>query len=252
MKTATKVILLFYSIYVLLIFILVMLLFFPFIMLALLFGKFKGGNIIYKLCKKWARTWYFFIGIKHHEIYEAPHATDKQYVFVANHISYMDIPPIVAGIHQPFRILGKAEMSNVPIFGWIYRAAVILVDRTTMKGRVKSIRNLKAALKNGLSIFIFPEGTFNETKMPLKKFYDGAFRMAIETQTPIKPVLFVDTIKRMHYRSLFEVTPGLNRVVYLEEIAVEGLTLDNLTALKNQVYNIMEEGLKRYIQYPTP
>jgi 1-acyl-sn-glycerol-3-phosphate acyltransferase len=88
--------------------------------------------------------------------------------------------------------------------------------------------------------------------MPLKKFYDGAFRMAIETQTPIKPVLFVDTIKRMHYRSLFEVTPGLNRVVYLEEIAVEGLTLDNLTALKNQVYNIMEEGLKRYIQYPTP
>jgi len=229
-----------------------MLLFFPFIMIALLWGNVKGGNIIYKLCKKWARIWYLFIGIKHHEIYEAPHATDKQYVFVANHISYMDIPPIVAGIHQPFRILGKAEMSKVPIFGWIYRAAVIMVDRTSIEGRMKSIRNLKAALKKDLSVFIFPEGTFNETKMPLKNFYDGAFRMAIETQTPIKPVLFVDTIKRMHYRSLFEVTPGLNRVVYLEEITVEGLTLNDLNDLKNNVYKIMEEGLKRYIQYPTP
>ncbi len=221
-------------------------------MFALLLGKVKGGNIIYKLCKGWARIWYFFIGIKHHEIYEAPHATNKQYVFVANHISYMDIPPAIVGIHQPLRVLGKAEMSKVPIFGWIYRAAVILVDRTTIEGRMRSIRNLKAALNDGLSIFIFPEGTFNETNMPLKNFFDGAFRMAIETQTPIKPILFVDTIKRMHYSSLFEVTPGLNRVVYLEEIAVEGLTLDNLNELKNKVYVIMEEGLKRYIQYPTP
>ena len=143
-------------------------------------------------------------------------------------------------------------MSKVPIFGWIYSAAVIMVDRNTIQGRMKSVRNLKAALKKGLSVFIFPEGTFNETKMPLKTFYDGAFRMAIETQTPIKPVLFVDTIKRMHYRSLFEVTPGLNRVVYLKEITVEGLTLDNLKELKNKVYDTMEEGLKRYIQYPTP
>jgi 1-acyl-sn-glycerol-3-phosphate acyltransferase len=39
---------------------------------------------------------------------------------------------------------------------------------------------------------MFPEGTFNETNAPLKDFYDGAFRIAIETKTAVKPVLFLD------------------------------------------------------------
>jgi 1-acyl-sn-glycerol-3-phosphate acyltransferase len=221
-------------------------------MLSVPFGKVTGGNMIYVLCKIWGRTWYLVAGVQHGEIYEAPHNTGKQYIFVANHISYMDIPPIVAGIHQPVRALGKAEMVKVPIFGWIYRAAVILVDRKNSAARAKSIRALKAALSHGVSIFIFPEGTFNETRKPLKHFYDGAFRIAIETQTPIKPLLFIDTLRRMHYRSLFELTPGLNRVVYLKEIPVEGLTKDDLPALKQKVYDLMEEGLQRYNQYPTP
>jgi 1-acyl-sn-glycerol-3-phosphate acyltransferase len=191
------------------------------------------------------------IGIQHGEIYETPHDQSKQYIFVANHISYMDIPPIVLCMHQSFRALGKYEMVKVPIFGWIYRAAVVLVDRKNAAARAKSIRALKAAIKNNVSIFIFPEGTFNETKGPLKNFYDGAFRIAIETQTPLKPILFVDTLKRLHYRSIFELTPGMNRAVYLAEVPVDGLTVADLPTLKQHVYQLMEDGLKRYIQYPT-
>ena len=220
-------------------------------MLALLFGKFKGGNIIYKLCKKWARTWYFFIGIKHHEIYEAPHATDKQYVFVANHISYMDIPPIVLIAHSPLRILGKYESSKIPLFGWMYKQAVILVDRSNPERRAQSVRELKQAIDDGLSIFLFPEGTFNESEQPLKSFFDGAFRIAIETQTPIKPLLFIDTMERMNFSSVFSITPGKSRVVYLADIPVAGLTLEDLPALKAKAYHLMEEGLKRYRKYPT-
>jgi 1-acyl-sn-glycerol-3-phosphate acyltransferase len=63
-------------------------------------------------------------------------------------------------------------------------------------------------------IFIFPEGTFNETEKPLKDFYDGPFRLAIEMQTPIKPVLFIDTLDRLHYGGLLRLTPGPNRVVF--------------------------------------
>jgi 1-acyl-sn-glycerol-3-phosphate acyltransferase len=163
----------------------------------------------------------------------------------------MDIPPIVMIAHQPVRVLGKYEMVKVPVFGWIYRAAVILVDRRSPDTRSRSVRALKSALKHHISIFIFPEGTFNETRNPLKHFYDGAFRIAIETQTPIKPVLLVDTLDRMHHRSLFELTPGINRVVYLEEISVEGLMLKDIPALKNKVYDIMEAGLKRYRHYPS-
>jgi 1-acyl-sn-glycerol-3-phosphate acyltransferase len=126
-----------------------------------------------------------------------------------------------------------------------------LVDRKNAAARAKSIRALKAAIKNNVSIFIFPEGTFNETKGPLKNFYDGAFRIAIETQTPLKPILFVDTLKRLHYRSIFELTPGMNRAVYLAEVPVDGLTVADLPTLKQHVYQLMEDGLKRYIQYPT-
>jgi 1-acyl-sn-glycerol-3-phosphate acyltransferase len=98
---------------------------------------------------------------------------------------------------------------------------------------------------------LFPEGTFNESEQPLKSFFDGAFRIAIETQTPIKPLLFIDTMERMHFSSVFSITPGKSRVVYLADIPVEGLTMEDLPALKVKAYHLMEEGLKRYRKYPT-
>jgi 1-acyl-sn-glycerol-3-phosphate acyltransferase len=218
-------------------------------MLSLSFGKIKGGNIIYQICKYWGWFWYLFIGIRHKEIYESPHDNKRQYIFVGNHISYIDIPPIVLLAHQPIRALGKYEMVKVPVFGWIYRAAVILVDRSNPETRAKSVRALKAAIKNGISIFIFPEGTFNETPNPLKSFFDGAFRIAIETQTPIKPILLVDTIDRLHYRSIFSLTPGKNRVVFLEEVPVTDLSFSDIPALKEKVYQQMDAGLRRYRSY---
>lgn len=238
-----------YVVYAFVLFVAIMLLTLPFVFMALPFDI-KGGNFIYKVCNVWASSWYLLIGIRHQEIYETTHDTRKQYIFVANHISYMDIPPIVTAIHQPVRALGKYEMVKVPVFGWIYRTTVILVDRRDAERRAKSVRALKAAIKQGISIFIFPEGTFNETEKPLKDFYDGAFRIAIETQTPIKPLLFVDTLARLHYKSIFSLTPGKSRVVYLEEIKVEGLTMQQLPTLKMHVYNMMEEGLKRHASNP--
>lgn len=228
-----------------------MLLVFPFVMLSLLFGKITGGNLIYQLCMIWAKIWYFLIGISHKEIYEFPHDPTKQYIFVANHISYMDIPPLVLIAHQPIRILGKYEMVKIPVFGWIYRAAVVLVDRKNAETRSKSVRALKSALRHGISIFIFPEGTFNVTPTPLKDFFDGAFRIAIETETPIKPVLLVDTLERLHYDSIFSLTQGKSRVVFLDEIPVKGLTMKDIPLLKEKVYGIMDAGLRRYRNYPT-
>ncbi len=245
MKCITKFIQYVYCIYALLMFIIIMLVLFPFILIASAFGI-KGGNFIYTLCRVWARTWYLFIGIFHKEIYEEKHNRHTQYIFIANHISYLDIPPVVATIKQPFRALGKYEMVKIPVFGQIYRACVILVDRSSAEKRSKSVRALKAALQHGISIFLFPEGTFNETGKPLKNFYDGAFKIAIETQTSIKPMLFIDSLQRMDYKSIFSLTPGKNRVVYLKEISVVGLTMNDLQTLKQQVYNLMEDGLKRY------
>jgi 1-acyl-sn-glycerol-3-phosphate acyltransferase len=93
---------------------------------------------------------------------------------------------------------------------------------------------------------VFPEGTFNMSAKPLKEFYDGAFRVAIETQTPLKPVLFLDAYRRMPYESLFLMNPGLNRILYLGEMPVHGYTLNDIGMLKEKVFAIMEKKLVEY------
>ena len=221
----------------------------PFVIVFSFFGKIKGGNLIYKICKIWGYLWYFLIGIEHRNIYEVPHDFNRQYIFVANHISYMDIPPIVVAMNQPVRVLAKSELSKVPVFGFIYKNATVLVDRSNAEKRAQSITEMRYFLQNHISIFIFPEGTFNETGKPLKDFYDGAFRIAIETETPVKPVLFPDTVDRLHYSSILSLTPGTSRAVFLEEISAENMSIEDLPELKQKVYETMEAGLKRFRKY---
>ncbi|HEY8897404.1 MAG TPA: lysophospholipid acyltransferase family protein [Niastella sp.] len=235
-----------YCFYALGTFILCMLLVIPPVVIASFFGKVRGGNFIYRICSYWSDVWFFLIGIRHRNIYEYPHDKNRQYIFVANHISYLDAPIIVKTIRQRVRALGKAEVSKVPLFGFIYRNAVVTVDRSSSAHRANSVRILKSVIRKGISIFIFPEGTFNETGKPMKELYDGAFRIAIETQTPIKPVLFLDGWSRMHYSSAFSINPGRSRSVFLKEIPVDGLTVKDVEMLKQKVMQLMEQKLREY------
>jgi 1-acyl-sn-glycerol-3-phosphate acyltransferase len=236
-----------YTLYALLLFVAILLLIFPLVVLASLFGRVTGGNFIYRLCRLWADIMYPLLGMWHTNIYDAPHNPGHPCVFVFNHISYFDIPVIMKSIRrQHFRVLGKAEMASFPIFGFVYRNAVVMVNRSSAEHRAKSVQQLKSILSKGISVLIAPEGTFNTTGRPLKEFYDGAFRVAIETQTPIKPLLFMDAYNRLHFRSIFSLTPGSTTTVFLDEIAVAGMTLEDLPALKEQVYRLMEEKLITY------
>ena len=236
-----------YCSYALILFIAGMLLVFPFVVVFSFYGPVRGGNLIYKACLLWDRAWITLVGMRYVELPALAPDPEKPYVFVANHISYLDIPMILLVVRRrAFRVLGKTEMRRIPIFGYIYSRAVVMVDRSSPDQRSKSARELIGVLRQGISVFIFPEGTFNETGRPLKTFYDGAFRIAIETQTPIKPILFLDTYERMHYSSIFSLNPGRLRTVYLPEVSVEGLTMDNLQTLKERVFRMMEAGLERH------
>ena len=235
-----------YSIYAAIFFILIMLIIFPFVLIASFFGHIKGGNMIIRLCMFWADLWFPLVFIWPKRIYEVPHNKMKPYIFVSNHISNLDAALLVKAYRQPIRPLGKVEMSKVPIFGFIYRNAIVTVDRNNATDRIKSVRILKSIISKGISVLVFPEGTFNMTQEPLKKFYDGAFRVAIETQIPVKPVLFLDTYDRLPYGHVFSMTPGRCRIIYLDEIPVNGLTRADAAILKEKVYNIMAEKLKEY------
>lgn len=235
-----------YCAYAMLLFIGIMLLLFPFVIIASFFGRIKGGNMIYRLCMLWGDIWFFLVFIYHRNYYEQPLDKNKQYIFVGNHISYIDAPMLVKTIRRPIRALGRIELSNTPVFGYIYRRVVVIVDRSDPAHRKKSVRNLKSVISKGVSIIIMPEGTFNLTEKPLKDFYDGAFRVAIETQTTLKPFLLLDAYDRMHYRNLFTLTPGKSRAVFLEEVPVDGFTLEDIPALKTKVYDLMDKKLREY------
>jgi len=166
-----------------------------------------------------------------------------------NHRSYLDAAIAVKVMPLPFRPLGKIEMKKIPFFGFIYKQSVVLVDRSSAVGRSNSVREMIYMIKQGVSILIFPEGTTNESEQLLTPFHNGAFRIAIETQTPLKPVLYLDSGTRFpHHHKKMSLTPGRCRVLFLPSVPVEGLTMEDLPALKQRVFNIMEDALKQYTQ----
>ncbi len=247
MKLARSLFSYLFSIYGFLVFIILMFLLFPFVVLASFFGKVRGGNMVYYICRFWANACLLLWGIRHQNRFESPHDPAHPCIFLFNHISYMDIPILMSSFrYQHIRVLGKAEMAKVPVFGFIYKNAVVTVDRSDAAHRAQSVNTLKAVLKKNISIVIAPEGTFNMSNKPLKDFYDGAFRIAIETNTPIKPVLFLDAYDRLRYESIFSLSPGRSRAIYLAEVPVSEYSLAELPVLKAKVYSMMEAGLIKY------
>lgn len=219
----------------------------PFFCWAFLQSDLKGGNLIYKISRFWADMFFFMLFIRANIMYEQPFDKSKEYIFVSNHISYLDIPMMMKVIRkQQIRILGKAEMNKIPIFGYIYKRGTVSVDRKNATARSKSMEQLIGFIQKHISVFICPEGTFNMTHKPLKSFYDGAFKIAIETQKPIQPILFLDTYDRLNYNSIFSLNPGRCRAVYLQSIPAEGLTMEDLHVLKEQVFTQMADALIRY------
>ncbi|MDQ6843998.1 MAG: 1-acyl-sn-glycerol-3-phosphate acyltransferase [Bacteroidota bacterium] len=236
-----------FSIYGFSLFVVLMILLLPLFLYSFSKDEVKGGNILYKICHFWADVFFFLTGIRHKNIYEEDHDKNCQYIFISNHISYLDIPMMMKAIRgQHIRILGKAEMTKIPVFGSIYKKGAVLVDRENPQKRLKSVKHLIYFLGKKISVFICPEGTFNMTNKPLKKFYDGAFRIAIETQKPIRPILFLDTYDRLNYESIFSLNPGKCRAVYLPATSTDGLTLKDVSYLKEKIYKQMEDGLIRY------
>ena len=56
-------------------------------------------------------------------------------MFVANHLSMIDIMLVLMAVRNPFVFVGKRELEEIPVFNYIYRRAAILVDRENAKSR---------------------------------------------------------------------------------------------------------------------
>ena len=153
----------------------------------------------------------------------------RAYVYMSNHQSHMDIPMLYATLPSPtIRMLGKKELFRIPVWGRALRAAEFIeVDRSNHKRALKSIERAAELIRDGVSIYLAPEGTRSRTGRlgPLKK---GGFHLAKETGTPIVPVAIRGTIdilprgtRTMHTGKRVDLTIGA-------PIAVEGRDLPEL------------------------
>lgn len=237
----------FYTVYVIATFLAGLLVTFPVFFALALPNKPSSRQAIYKIVKVWSAIWLWVIGMPLRVSGAKP--GEGRHVIVANHISYMDTVVLFPALPRYFRPLGKKEMSKIPVFGFLYKQVGIMVDRSSPESRAKSMRLMWRMLRHESDILIFPEGTFNETPALMKDLYDGAFRLAINTQTPVLPVIFPDTVHRWHYSAWWKVWPGVNRAILLPEVPVKGMTMDDLPTLKQRVKEMMCAELAKY-SYP--
>lgn len=168
----------------------------------------------------------------------------KAYIYVSNHTSFLDLPGIRMIIPGEFRPMAKKELLKIPLFGWIARGATVIVDRSSSESRKKSLDKLKDVLLHGISILLFAEGTQNRTKEILQPFKDGAFRLAIDTQEPILPMVVIGAGKLMPPGTV-NLRPGVIKIYVGQEILIQGLTSNDLPALKQKTFDEMKEMILR-------
>jgi 1-acyl-sn-glycerol-3-phosphate acyltransferase len=119
----------------------------------------------------------------------------RAYVYMSNHQSHLDIPMLYATLPSPtIRMLAKKELFRIPFWGpGLRKAEFIEVDRSNHARAVQSIEQAARLLRDGVSIYLAPEGT-RSLDGRIGKLKKGGFHLALDTQTPIVPVAIRGTI----------------------------------------------------------
>lgn len=234
-----------YLLYASIIFIALMLTALPFVLLfSALLPIDTGKRSILVVLWIWASLFSMFSGFWITTRNRAEVDISKSHIYVGNHGSYLDAVAVCISLPQYFSALGKVEITKVPVFGLIYKRIVVLIDRSSKESREQSVAALKKDIANGQSVLIFAEGTMNQTEKPLADFYDGAFRIAIETQTPIIPFVMINNRKLLPRKDPLLARPGVITTILLPEVSVVGLGMEDVPMLKKQVFEVMENAIK--------
>ncbi|MCC7052795.1 MAG: 1-acyl-sn-glycerol-3-phosphate acyltransferase [Gemmatimonadaceae bacterium] len=167
----------------------------------------------------------------------------RPYVAVSNHESYADIF-LISFLPWEMKWLGKEQLFKVPFLGWMmWLAGDIPIKRGRKESIVSAMNGCTGKLKRKLSVMIFPEGT-RTADGELLPFKDGAFRLAIENGAPILPIAVAGTRRAMAKHTFqFQRTRAICRV--LEPIETTGLTLADITSLKDRTRAVIAEAKLR-------
>ncbi|WP_435800850.1 lysophospholipid acyltransferase family protein [Polaribacter sp.] len=196
----------------------------------------------WKMIRVWAKMLVYGMGFRLQVTVDEVLERDKSYMFCPNHTSMMDPFVLISLSKNPIVFVGKMEFVKIPIFGFFYKRVVIMVDRSNPESRKKVYEMAKKKLKNGTSMAIFPEGLVPTENIVLAPFKNGAFSLAIEFDIPIVPQIYYDC-KRLFSWDFFKGSPGVFRIHQHKFIETTGLTKDDVFALRQQTFQLIEADL---------
>ncbi len=197
-----------FTVYAIILFIGVLLIVFPVYAIAFLIFPVKADKRLYPLTRLWGSSLpvlYFVRLVKH---YDFKPEKGKQYIYIANHRSMFDIPVTARFIPSHFRFLAKKSLTRIPLFGLIIRGICIMVDRSSLTDKGRSFDKMKQTLMERSSVLIYPEGTRNKSGGDLGEFQNGAFRLALETGTPIIILTLWSTSQILLKDKFWQLRPG--------------------------------------------
>lgn len=203
-----------------------------------LFKEPRRTKIFRKISNIWMRFFFLITGcgikIKGTKNFEK----GKNYIVTCNHNSLMDVLVATPFIPGANKTIAKEEMAKIPLFGLIYKRGSVLVNRNDKNSRRESFNKMKDVLALGMHMCIYPEGTRNKTDQPLMEFHDGAFKLAVDTQTEILPAIIFGTKRILPPGKTLYFWPGQMEIHFLKPV---GISADeSYENLKQKIFNIMQ------------
>ncbi len=182
------------------------------------------------------------------EVHRAPGFDPKRTcLFVSNHINIFDAFVVYSAIPQFLRGLELESHFRIPAYGWMMRRfGNIPVYKHPTAAQTKELyRRTRAALDDGISLVVFPEGG-RTLDGHMRPFRDGAFRMAIQFGYPIVPMAITGSYE-FNRKGSWMIHPG-KIVVYLgEPIETRGLTKNDVPALRDRVHKVVSDKVEAAI-----
>jgi len=166
----------------------------------------------------------------------------RPYVILSNHESFVDML-LLSHLPWEMKWLSKETVFKIPLVGWLMTmAGDVRLIRGNKESIVEAMKDCSDRLGKRTSVMLFPEGTRTRDGS-LGQFKDGAFRLAIEHQVPILPMVVNGTREALQAGSWkMNVTDAEVRV--MEPIPTTGLTLDDVPELRERVRNIIAAELE--------
>lgn len=196
----------------------------------------RGQAVFIRIARIWMRIWLPLVGCPLRLKGEEHFTKGKSFIVTCNHNSMMDIPlscPFIPGANKT---IAKSSFVKVPLFGFYYMKGSVLVNRKSEESRRQSYDKMKDVLAKGMHMSVYPEGTRNRTNEPLKKFHDGAFRLATETGTSIIPAVIFNTRKVLPAGKGFFFIPHRLEMHFLPPVSPEGKSTETL---KQEIFDLM-------------